>query len=163
MNAKHPPSPLCPEADALLNTLMVSHSLREILDIQRRVCLNHEKGDLSRRAKNFRSLRFVYFGLLTKSAGMIELLLLKCDFLISEYQEFEAVRRELLCFKSDLGTVQGHIEKNRLEEAWDGIINLSDKYETIYSSIKNTAFENLQMYFRNGGARAKRKCWGCST
>ena len=163
MTARRPAPPIYPEADAFLNILMVSHGLREILDIQRRVCLNQEKGDLSRRAKNFRSLRFVYFGLLTKSAGMVEMLQLKCDSFAGRLPEFEGIQRDLLDFKADLVMVQGYIEKNRLEEAWDGIIGLSEKYETIYPSIKNAAARNLQAHFGNGRMKAKWQCRGCRT
>ena len=122
---------------------MVCHGLREILDIQRRVCLNQEKGDLSRRAKNFRSLRFVYFGLLTKSAGLVEMLLLKCNSFNNKYPEFEGIRKDLFVFKADLGVVQGYIEKNKLEEAWDGIVGLSETYEKIYPQIKSTVVKKL--------------------
>lgn len=160
MNARCP-IPAHQEADPFLHILMVCYGLREILDIQRRVCLNQEKGDLSRRAKNFRSLRFVYFGLLTKSAGLVEMLLLKCDSFNNKFPEFAGIRKDLFDFKADLGMVQGFIEKNKLEEAWDGIISLSETYEAIYPAIKNAAVKNLLVHVENRRPKAKQHSIGC--
>ena len=73
----------------LLNFLMQSNSLQDLLGILANICENLDLTYLNPRIKHFRYFQFTFFGLIVKVKGLLDMMVFRAEFLKNNIYEFD--------------------------------------------------------------------------
>jgi len=123
----------------LLNFLMESNSLHDLLGILANVCENLDLDYLNPRIKHFRYFQFTFFGLMIKIKVLLEMMLYKTEFLAKNVPEFEQIHANLSTFQTRMHKAYALIHTNKMVEGKKEIIERSKEYQKIFENINKTA------------------------
>ncbi|MEM3374460.1 MAG: hypothetical protein QXE31_04530 [Candidatus Woesearchaeota archaeon] len=123
------------EREYLLDFLMKSNSLKELLEILSNICKNLDLSYLNPKLKHFRYFQFTFFGLMAKSKTLIELMIYRADFLKNKIDEFNEIYFELIKLKDEIENAFALIKKNKMIEGKNKIVELNKKYSLLFENI----------------------------
>jgi hypothetical protein len=123
----------------LLDFLMQSNSLNDILGILSNICENLSLNYLNPRIKHFKYFQFTFFGLMIKIKVLLEMMLYKTEFLAKNVPEFEQIHANLSTFQTRMHKAYALIHTNKMVEGKKEIIERSKEYQKIFENINKTA------------------------
>jgi len=123
----------------LLNLLMYSGSLHDLLGILQSICETLTLTHLNPRIKHFRYFQFTFFGLMVKAKGLLEMMLFKTEFLQQTVSEFMQIHADLSKLQKRMQKAYALIHSNKMIEGKIEIIECSKEYQNIFENINKTA------------------------
>jgi len=127
----------------LLDFLMKSNSLNDLFGILSNICENLDLSYLNPRIKHFKYFQFTFFGLMVKAKGLLEIMVFKAEFLKNNFSEFEKIYPNLIRLKKDIEITYNLINKNKMLEGKNKIIELNREYSLIFEEITRISFKEL--------------------
>ena len=127
----------------ILKFLMDGNSLHDLLGILANVSENLDLDYLNPRLKHFRYFQFTFFGLMVKAKGLLEMMVYREEFLKNNDSEFDETYRRLLKLKKTMERAYNLINKNKMVEGKNKIIECSKEYQNIFENINKTASRML--------------------
>jgi len=129
----------------LLNFLMQSNSLHDLLEILANVCKNLNLDYLNPKIKHFKYFQFTFFGLMVKAKGLLEMMIFRVEFLKNNLNEFSETYSKLIKLKKNMELAYNLINKNKMNEGKNEIIKLNKEYsETFDDILKMCRKDNLK-------------------
>jgi hypothetical protein len=125
-----------------LDFLMKSNSLHDMLGILASICENLELKYLNPRLRHFKYFQFTFFGLMVKAKGLLDIMVLKAEFLKESLYEFEETYAKLILLRKNLGPAYNLISKRKMLEGRDKIIELNEEYSPIFKTLVKVCDES---------------------
>jgi hypothetical protein len=119
----------------LLNFLMQSNSLHDLLGILADICENLNLDYLNPRIKHFRYFQFTFFGLMVKAKGLLDIMIFRAESLKNNFNEFNETYSKLMKLKKNIGLAYDLVHKNKMLEGKNKIIELNKEYPEIFENI----------------------------
>ena len=119
----------------LLDFLMKSNSLHDMLGILSNICENLDLSYLNPRIKHFRYFQFTFFGLMVKAKGLLEMMVFRAEFLKNNFSEFEEIYSNLMKLKKNIELAYNLVNKNKMLEGRNKIIELNKEYSEMFEDI----------------------------
>ena len=119
----------------LLNFLMQSNSLHDLLGILANICENLDLAYLNPRIKHFKYFQFTFFGLMVKAKGLLEIMIFRAEFLKNNFDEFGEIYFKLINLKKNVGYAYDLVHKNKMLEGKKKIIESNKEYSEIFDNI----------------------------
>ena len=119
----------------ILKFLMDGNSLHDLLGILANVSENLDLDYLNPRLKHFRYFQFTFFGLMVKAKGLLEMMVYREEFLKNNDSEFDETYRRLLKLKKTMERAYNLINKNKMVEGKNKIIELNKEYSGTFDDI----------------------------
>ena len=123
----------------MLDFLMKSCSLNDLLGILKNICENLDLDYLNPRIKHFRYFQFTFFGLMVKAKGLLEMMVFKTEFLKQTVLEFMQIHADLSKLQKKMQKAYTLIHTNKMIEGKNEIIECSKEYQNIFENINKTA------------------------
>ena len=114
---------------------MKSNSLHDLLGILSSICENLDLDYLDPRIKHFRYFQFTFFGLMVKAKGLLDMMVFRAEFLKNNFDEFNEVYLKLMRLKKNMNLGYNLINKNKMVEGKNKIIELRKEYSEIFDEI----------------------------
>ncbi|MEM4397733.1 MAG: hypothetical protein QW757_03875 [Candidatus Woesearchaeota archaeon] len=121
------------EKEYILEFLMKSNSLKDLLEILSNICKNLDLNYLNPKLKHFKYFQFTFFGLMAKAKTLIELMIYRADFLKNKLPDFNY--DELIKIKETINKAFALIKKNKMIEGKNMIIELNKEYILLFNEI----------------------------
>jgi hypothetical protein len=122
----------------LLNFLMQSNSLHDLLRILANICENLDLAYLNPRIKHFKYFQFTFFGLMVKAKGLLEIMMFRAEFLKNNFDEFGEIYLKLMTLKKRMGLAYDSINKKEMIKGKNEIIALNKEYSETFENILKT-------------------------
>jgi len=119
----------------LLEFLMKSNSLHDLLGILGNICENLDLAYLNPRIKHFRYFQFTFFGLMVKAKGLLKMMVFRAEFLKNNLSEFNEIYSRLIKLKKNIELAYNLINKNKMLEGKNKIIELNNEYSELFEYI----------------------------
>jgi len=119
----------------LLDFLMKSNSLNDLLDILSNICENLNLDYLNPRIKHFRYFQFTFFGLVVKAKSLLEIMVYRAEFLKNQLNEFDGIYLKLTRLKKSIELTYNLVNKNKMLEGKAKIIELNKEYSELFREI----------------------------
>ena len=119
----------------ILKFLMDGNSLHDLLGILANVSENLDLDYLNPRLKHFRYFQFTFFGLMVKAKGLLEMMVYREEFLKNNDSKFDETYRRLLKLKKTMERAYNLINKNKMVEGKNKIIELNKEYSGTFDDI----------------------------
>jgi len=118
--------------DYVLDFLMKSNSLHDLLGILSNICENLDLSYLNPRIKHFRYFQFTFFGLMVKAKGLLEMMVFRTEFLKNNLDEFNEIYSRLIKLKKNMELAYNLVNKNKMLEGKNKIIELNREYSEVF-------------------------------
>jgi len=122
--------------DYILDFLMKSSSLKDLLGILSNICENLNLDYLNPRIKHFRYFQFTFFGLLVKAKSLLEMMSFRAEFLKNNISGFEKMYYKLVKLKKSMGQAYSLVHESKMQEGKNKIIEVNKEYSAISEDIK---------------------------
>jgi len=122
--------------DYVLDFLMKSNSLHDLLGILANICENLDLSYLNPRIKHFRYFQFTFFGLMVKAKGLLEMMVFRTEFLKNNLDEFNEIYSRSIKLKKNMGLAYNLVNKNKMLEGKNKIIELNKEYSELFGMIQ---------------------------
>lgn len=122
----------------VVNFLMTASSLDDILDILSNICKQLDINYLNSKNKQYKYFSFTFFGLISRTKTLLNLLLERIDAFKENSKEFSDIHTKLTKIEIALRNVEKLIKVNRIKEANQKIIETAEKYHKLFKKIKKT-------------------------
>jgi hypothetical protein len=122
--------------EQILDLLMKSNSLHDLLGILENICKNLDLNYLNPRIKHFRYFQFTFFGLMVKAKGLLEMMEYRAEFLGKNSIEFNEIHFELLKLKKEMESAYTSVKNKNMTEGKNKIIELHKKYLRTFEMIE---------------------------
>jgi hypothetical protein len=119
----------------LLNFLMQSNSLHDLLGILANICENLDLTYLNQRIKHFRYFQFTFFGLIVKVKGLLDIMVFRAEFLKNNIYEFDEIFFKLRKLKKNMEIAYKSISEKEMAKGKNNIIELNKEYSKIFEDI----------------------------
>ena len=119
----------------LLNFLMQSNSLHDLLGILANICENLDLTYLNPRIKHFRYFQFTFFGLIVKVKGLLDIMVFRAEFLKNNIYEFDEIFFKLKKLKKNMELTYKSISEKEMAKGKNNIIELNKEYSKIFEDI----------------------------
>jgi hypothetical protein len=119
----------------LLDFLMKSNSLNDLLGILKSICENLDLNYLNPQTKHFRYFQFTFFGLMVKAKGLLEMMVFRAEFLKNNFHEFDETYSKLVKLKKNMELAYNLVNKKKMLEGKNKIIELNKEYLEIFDDI----------------------------
>jgi len=119
----------------LLNFLMQSNSLHDLLGILANICENLDLTYLNPRIKHFRYFQFTFFGLIVKVKGLLDMMVFRAEFLKNNIYEFDEIFFKLRKLKKNMELTYKSISEKEMAKGKKNIIELNKEYSKIFEDI----------------------------
>lgn len=119
----------------LLDFLMKSNSLYDLLEILSNICNNLNLTYLNPKIKHFRYFQFTFFGLMVKTKGLLDMMVFKAEFLKNNIDEFDEIYLRLIKLKKNIGFAYDLVNKNKMVEGKNKIVDLNIEYSEVFENI----------------------------
>ena len=121
--------------DYILDFLMKSNSLHDLLGILSNICENLDLNYLNPRLNHFRYFQFTFFGLMVKAKGLLEMMVFRTEFLKNNLDEFNEIYSRLIKLKKNIELAYNLVNKNKMVEGKNKIIELNREYSKVFENI----------------------------
>jgi len=119
----------------LLDFLIKSNSLYDLLGILASICENLDLAYLNPRIKHFRYFQLTFFGLMVKAKGLLEMMAFRAEFLKNSHGGFAEIYEGLIRLKTNMDSAYCLVNKNKMLEGKNRIIALNKEYAELFESI----------------------------
>jgi len=119
----------------LLNFLMQSNSLHDLLGILANICENLDLTYLNPRIKHFRYFQFTFFGLIVKVKGLLDIMVFRAEFLKNNIYEFDEIFFKLKKLKKNMELTYKSISEKEMAKGKNNIIELNKEYSKTFEDI----------------------------
>ena len=119
----------------LMDFLMKSNSLNDLLGILSNICENLDLTYLNPRIKHFRYFQFTFFGLMVKARGLLEMMVFRAEFLKNNIEEFNEIYSKLIRLKKNIEIAYSLVNKNKMLEGKKKIIGSNEEYSELFENI----------------------------
>lgn len=119
----------------LLDFLMKSNSLNDLLVILSNICEKLDLTYLNPRIKHFRYFQFTFFGLMVKVKGLLTMMVFKSEFLKNNIEEFDEIYSNLIRLKNNIEIAYDLVYKNKMLDGKNKIIELNNEYSELFENI----------------------------
>ena len=119
----------------LLDFLMKSNSLHDLLGILSNICENLDLDYLNPEIKHFRYFQFTFFGLMVKAKGILEIMDFRAEFLKNDFYEFNEIYPKLVKLKKNMELAYNLINKKKMVKGKNKIIELNKEYSETFDDI----------------------------
>jgi len=116
--------------------LMQSSSLNDLLGILKSICENLNLKNINPQLSQFRHFQFTFFGLMVKSRGLLEMMLLRTDFLRKSIDDFKEIHRELLKSYVAIDNAYTLVRKKKMIEGRNKIIECAEQYNKTHEKLE---------------------------
>ena len=123
------------DKEYVLNFLMQSNSLHDLLEILANICENLNLDYLNPQIKHFRYFQFTFFGLMVKAKGLLEMMTFKAEFLKNNVKEFNEIYSRLIKLEKNMSLAYSLINKNKMLEGKNKIVELNREYSETFEDI----------------------------
>ncbi|NOZ80626.1 MAG: hypothetical protein GXP63_03040 [DPANN group archaeon] len=120
----------------LLDLLIKSNSLNDLLGILSDICENLDLAYLNPRIKHFRYFQFTFFGLMVKAKSLLEMALFRTEFLRKTLPEFIGIHADLSLLQKRMQKAYAAINGNRMREGKEDIMACAQAYQDIFEGIE---------------------------
>ena len=120
----------------LLDFLMKSNSLNDLLSILANICKNLDLDYLDSRTKHFRYFQFTFFGLMVKAKGLLEMTTYRTEFLRKNIAECNEVHYNLLKLKKEMESAYTSVKNKDMTEGKNKIIEIHKNYLRTFEMIE---------------------------
>jgi len=120
----------------VLDFLMKSNSLHDLLGILANICENLDLSYLNPRIKHFRYFQFTFFGLMVKARSLLDMMAFNSEFLRNNLSEFNEIYSRLNRLKKNMGLAYNLVNKNKMLEGKNKIIELNKEYSEVFGMIQ---------------------------
>jgi len=121
----------------IVDFLMQSNSLHELLSILEIICQNLDLSYLNPKLKHFKQFQFTFFGLMLRIKSLIEFMLFKLEPIKENHPEYGEIYFRLIELKRKINEADRLINKKKMKEGTSKIIAISKEYSFIFDSIKS--------------------------
>ena len=122
----------------LLNFLMQSNSLHDLLEILANICENLNLNYLNPRIKHFKYFQFTFFGLMVRAKGLLDMMTFRAEFLKNNLDEFNKIYLSLIKLKKKNDLAYNLVNKKKMFEGKNEIIKLNKEYSETFDDILKT-------------------------
>jgi len=122
--------------DYILEFLMQSHSLNELLDILGNICQNLDLTYLNTDHRHYRHFSLTVFGLIARAESLLSKMLLRSEILRHHLPQFNEVHLSLLEVDKKIGQAHKLIVDRRMRKGKDMIMEVAHEYSTVFLKIK---------------------------
>ena len=122
--------------DYVLDFLMKSNSLNDLLEILANICENLNLSYLNPRIKHFKYFQFTFFGLMVKAKSLLEMMTFRAEFLRNNLDEFNEIYSRLNKLKRNMELTYDLVNKNKMLEGKNKIIELNKEYSEVFGMIQ---------------------------
>jgi hypothetical protein len=119
----------------LLNFLMKSNSLHDLLEILANVCENLDLDYLNPRIKHFKYFQFTFFGLMARAKSLLEIMIFRAEVLKKDFKEFDEIHSKLMRLRKNIELAYDSIHKNKMLEGKKKIIESNKEYSETFEKI----------------------------
>ena len=123
------------DKEYLLDFLMKSNSLHDLLGILASICENLNLGYLNPRIKHFRYFQFTFFGLMVKAKSLLDMVIFKAEFLKNSINEFNEIYSRLKDIERTMKRAYNLIYNKKMNEGKIKIIELNKEYSKTFKDI----------------------------
>ena len=127
----------------LLDFLMNSSSLNDLLSILANICENLDLDYLNPRIKHFKYFQFTFFGLMIKVRGLLEMMMFRAEFLKNNINEFNEIHFKLMRLKKNIELAYNFINKNKMLEGKNKLIEINKEYSGVFETITRLSKSKL--------------------
>ena len=110
------------DKEYLLNFLMQSKSLHDLLGILANICENLDLAYLNPQIKHFRYFQFTFFGLMVKARSLLDMMTFKAETLKIKLNEFDETYSKLLRLRKNMDLAYDLVNKKKMREGKKKII-----------------------------------------
>jgi len=122
--------------DYVLDFLMKSNSLHDLLEILASICENLDLSYLNPRIKHFIYFQFTFFGLMVKAKSLLEMMIFRAEFLRNNLGEYNEIYSRLKKLKKNMGLAYNLVNRNKMLEGKNKIIELNKEYSKVFDMIQ---------------------------
>jgi len=122
--------------DYVLDFLMKSNSLHDLLGILANICENLDLSYLNPRIKHFRYFQFTFFGLMVKAKSLLEMMAFRAEFLRNNFGEYDEIYSRLNMLRRNMVLAYTLVNKNKMLEGKNKIIELNNEYSEVFDMIQ---------------------------
>lgn len=119
----------------LLDFLMKSNSLHDLLGILSNICENLDLNYVNPRIKHFKYFQFTFFGLMVKAKGLLEMIVFRTEFLKNTLDECNEIYLRLIKLKKNIELAYALVNTNKMLEGKNKIIELNREYSEVFENI----------------------------
>ncbi len=121
-----------------LHLLMQAGSLNDLLTILKGISEKIKIDEKTKRIKQYKSFRFMFFGLMVKVTGILEKMLFRCEYLKKQLPEFETIYERFRQLQHILWKSYNHIQDNKIIDGKSLLIQAAEQYEQLFEDIQKT-------------------------
>jgi len=132
----------------VLEFLMQSYSLNELLSILESISNNLSMQNLNPHLKHFRYFNLTFFGILTRCRSLLEMMIFRAEVMRRNMPQFSRIHVNLLEFEKTLSTAHTLITNNNMKEGKEKIIEAAHDYSVILKDITDFLISSKENYGR---------------
>jgi len=119
----------------MLDFLMKSCSLNDLLGILKNICENLDLDYLNPRIKHFRYFQFTFFGLMVKAKGLLDMMIFRSEFLENNVADFKEIHQNLQNLKKGMERAYKLINEKKMDKGKEEIIRVANEYSEVFEII----------------------------
>jgi len=127
----------------LLDFLMKSNSLNDLLSILKNICENLDLSYLNPRIKHFKYFQFTFFGLMVRAKGLLDIMIFRAESLKNNFNEFSETYSRLIKFRKTMELAYTLVNKKKMLEGKNKIIELNEEYSGIFEDTLKTCMDMI--------------------
>jgi len=132
----------------ILEFLMQSYSLNELLSILESICENLEMRYLNPNLKHFRYLNLTFFGVLARCRSLLEKMIFRAEVMRRNMPQFSRIHVSLLEFDKTLSCAHTLIMNNKMKKGKEKIIEAAHDYSRVLKDITDTLIDSRENHGR---------------
>ena len=121
--------------DYILEFLMQSHSVNELLDILSSVCQNLDLSYLNPDNRHYRYFSVTFFGLIARADSLLEKMLFRSDALRHKMPELNEVHLSLIDVGKKIKHANNLIVNRQMRKGRETIIEVAHEYSIVFKKI----------------------------
>ena len=122
--------------DYILEFLMQSHSLNELLEILSSICQNLDLSYLNPDNRHYRYFSVTFFGLIAKAESLLEKMLFRSEMLRHKMPELNEIHRGLVEMNKKVAYANKLIVNRQIRKGKDTIMELAHEYSIIFNEVR---------------------------
>ncbi len=126
-----------------LHLLMQANSLNDLLTILKGISEKINIDEKTKRIKQYKSFRFMFFGLMVKVTGLLEKMLFRCEYLQRQLPEFVTIYEQFQQLQHTLWKSYNHIQDNQIIDGKNLLIQAAEQYEELFEHIQKTTYKTI--------------------
>lgn len=129
--------------DYILEFLMQSHSVNELLDILSNICNNLDLSHLNPDNRHYRYFSVTFFGLVARADSLLEKMLFRSEILRHKMPELNEVHLSLIEVSKKIKHANMLISNRQMRKGRETIMEVAHEYSIIFNRITAILTEKI--------------------